>query len=427
MIHGNGLQLNPPDERDFILFKKKGQLGGFYDQPALSELPEQFIIEDEFLYDQGQTDACAHAATCGSSSVQEGVKLDWKSSFGFGKLISGDPEVWGQNLRTACRSHVKIGAIEEKEMPEELQGKDLDFWRNPANWAKHEKVLKDLAVKHRKESFVAPKGNYDAFDNIRTAIWMYRNEKRHVNMGVVWGWPSSQKEITDPDVQGYGHALRAVGWADQDTLIVKNSWGDTVPKGLYLLSREVVNKNVSAFGAYMFIDLDPAVAKYYAENGASPDSWWLTQLLVSSIKMAIDLLKKALADTPQTGVPPYPGKITQWAKAIERMEGYFPGSRSYRNKNPGNFKFVGQYRAIGKDDKGFAIFPSYEIGFDHLCRVLYNACSGVSAVYKPDMTLYSFFEVYAPSSDDNYPKGYAEFVAKLLNVDPATHIKNLLA
>jgi hypothetical protein len=41
-------------------------------------------------------------------------------------------------------------------------------------------------------------------------------------------------------------------------------------------------------------------------------------------------------------------------------------SRSFRNKNPGNLKWAGQAKAIGHDDKGFAIFATTQDGMDAL-------------------------------------------------------------
>jgi hypothetical protein len=53
------------------------------------------------------------------------------------------------------------------------------------------------------------------------------------------------------------------------------------------------------------------------------------------------------------------------ADAIQKQEGFYPGSRSYRNNNPGNIKlgsFAKQYGATEADDQGHAIFPDYALG-----------------------------------------------------------------
>lgn len=119
-------------------------------------------------------------------------------------------------------------------------------------------------------------------------------------------------------------------------------------------------------------------------------------------------------------------KIQEFALAIQAGEGYFEGSRSFRNCNPGNLRWHNQIGNIGKDKDGFAIFPDYETGFAALCRQLTAACSGRSKVYSPYDTLYRFFERYAPSSDNNKPREYAERVAHKLGISPETQIKELL-
>jgi len=53
------------------------------------------------------------------------------------------------------------------------------------------------------------------------------------------------------------------------------------------------------------------------------------------------------------------------ADAVQKQEGFYPGSRSYRNNNPGNIKlgsFAKQYGATEADDQGHAIFPDYVSG-----------------------------------------------------------------
>ena len=112
-------------------------------------------------------------------------------------------------------------------------------------------------------------------------------------------------------------------------------------------------------------------------------------------------------------------KLELWIEAIKRME----GAKPYRN-NPGNLRFVGQRYAV--NDKGFCKFDTYEHGYNALRDLLIRACTGGSAVYKPDMNLYQFYAVYAPYSDGNNSKRYAEFVAKFLGVVPETKIKSLI-
>jgi hypothetical protein len=239
---------------------------------------------------------------------------------------------------------------------------------------------------------------------------------------VNWGWSTSEPFINDLGNGGFGHAVCAIGWTKKngkDYLIIANSWGESAgDRGLFYLSREVVDHFVERFGAFMFTDIPADEAKWYKENGYKKDVSWLKSILIPLYRLLIDLTVK-LMDKKQD-------RLTLWAEAIKRHEGWFPGSRSQRNQNPGNFKYVGQFKAIGKDKDNFAIFPDYETGWAHLRKVLTNAATGKSKVYNPEMTLVEFFEKYAPSFDDNDPQRYANEVAKYIGVEPITKIKELL-
>jgi len=131
----------------------------------------------------------------------------------------------------------------------------------------------------------------------------------------------------------------------------------------------------------------------------------------------------------------YPEKIKEWAIAIQNHEGYFPagqnrnfpnGTRSWRNKNPGNIRYVGQSRAIGKDSGGFCIFNTYEDGLAELCDMLIRCAKGESRSYPKGITLLQFFQIYAPSADNNNPVRYAAVVAQKLGVQVETKISELL-
>ena len=85
-----------------------------------------------------------------------------------------------------------------------------------------------------------------------------------------------------------------------------------------------------------------------------------------------------------------------------------------RNNNPWNIKDTGFWNVLGTDDRWFAIFSCPEDWFDALVEKIENVQRGWSKTYSPNMTLYEFFAKYAPSSDNNNPKAYAESVAKQL-------------
>lgn len=122
------------------------------------------------------------------------------------------------------------------------------------------------------------------------------------------------------------------------------------------------------------------------------------------------------------------GLLDKVADAIQQFEGWSTGSRSYRNNNPGNIKassatWQGQ---VAVDSHGFAVFDTYENGRRALLIMLNNAATGASSVYSPSMSLYDFFSKYAPSSDNNEPNRYAEFVANQVGVSPSDPINQLV-
>jgi hypothetical protein len=125
---------------------------------------------------------------------------------------------------------------------------------------------------------------------------------------------------------------------------------------------------------------------------------------------------------------PSVNRIGEWALAIQRHEGYFPGSASYRNNNPGNFRcsslIMGELGATSCVNN-LAVFPTYKKGLDALKQFLIYACTNQLRAYRGDMTLLEFYEVYAPRADKNNPNNYAGAIAQELGVSIYTQIKSL--
>lgn len=110
------------------------------------------------------------------------------------------------------------------------------------------------------------------------------------------------------------------------------------------------------------------------------------------------------------------------AQAIMSFEGYFQGSRSFVNHNPGNLKYNRQPGAYNKDPDGHAVFISFEDGYVALINLIKGWWRGKSTdTYHPDMTLEQVFAKYAEGNS----KEYAKFVAWRLGVEPTTKLKDL--
>jgi hypothetical protein len=195
------------------------------------------------------------------------------------------------------------------------------------------------------------------------------------------------------------------------------------------------------------------------------EEWSLSAYVVALAREVIRLLTlKNLRDKvvvpldedppPRPGTPagkvvvaPRFSRLEDWAEAIKNFEDYVvPGGRyrggaiapqgslSYRNNNPGNLR-SSVYEA-GKRNN-FSYFDTYEDGWKALLHQLRIVANGTSPAYSAraralgkansgELTLLEFFQVYAPSEDNNHPETYANYVAKFLNVLPTTQVKTLL-
>ncbi len=100
------------------------------------------------------------------------------------------------------------------------------------------------------------------------------------------------------------------------------------------------------------------------------------------------------------------------ALAHQQHEGYFIGSRSWRNKNPGNLR-----AGAPTDANGFTIYPNYTAGFLALKLDVKAKICGYSRHidYSKNPTFLTYVKVYAPSDDGNDPGGYCQSLCRALN------------
>lgn len=309
-----GLKLTPADDRDFAV----GQL---YNLPKLEDLPDEYLVGSPTVMDQKQTDFCAMAATGTVSELQEGMPLGFEWLFAVAKMIDGDVDSFGINLRTACKTHTKYGAIERADSPYTAKDKDADFLRRIENWP--EKLFAK-ALKHRKKSFVdMATGPYDAFDNLRASLWLFRKEKRGAVTGVLWSWPSSQKIMDTFSNNGSGHALAILGWKKIDGkqyLVIQNSYGRVAgDNGRHYFSREVINHFVTSYRAFGFIDIEPQDVKdFYLDNGTKVNENWVIQFLkmmrvYSLLKTLISKLNPAPVVIPPINIVEPPPVLPKYS------------------------------------------------------------------------------------------------------------------
>ena len=97
--------------------------------------------------------------------------------------------------------------------------------------------------------------------------------------------------------------------------------------------------------------------------------------------------------------------------AIKDFEGANPA-----NNNPGNCRcspigYLPKYGDVKCNPHNFAVFPSYELGWEYLQALVYHR-----VLLHPEWTFLDFFNSYAPSSDNNPTLAYATFVSNHCSV-----------
>lgn len=105
------------------------------------------------------------------------------------------------------------------------------------------------------------------------------------------------------------------------------------------------------------------------------------------------------------------GQLTAVAQAIQTQEGWYPGSVSYTDNNPGNLMAVGQANCT-PTAAGFCSFPNYADGWNALLnQISLDASRG--------MSISQFTSSYAPASAGNDPVTYASNIADAVGLSPS--------
>lgn len=117
-------------------------------------------------------------------------------------------------------------------------------------------------------------------------------------------------------------------------------------------------------------------------------------------------------------------ELERLAYGIQQAEGFHPGSRSWRNHNPGNLRYSPY---MSHEDDGFAVFSSYASGWLALIGDLAHKCLGRSSSgLTPESTIMDLAHVWAPASDDNIPETWADNVCIHGHFTPTTKLKEIL-
>lgn len=238
------------------------------------DLPREFLITGANtlkVKDQGDTDLCSAYSVCYASELQEEVELNPQYQFAFSKLISGNIEGWGQDLRSACKTPVVFGGLEETNFSN-CQDRPI----NPRDYKEWGEWYINEAKEHKKQSyFRADLGFTNKFDLLKSAMFKHNSA---IVSGLVWKRGYSDNAVIKPNnSDGFGHAITLVGWTvikGIDHLIIHNSIGNLVEGGRWYLPRDMVDE--LKFGNYIFVDLPRETVEDYLKNDIMiTDSWFV--------------------------------------------------------------------------------------------------------------------------------------------------------
>ncbi len=252
-------------------------LGGVHDLPGILELPREYEVQGaKYIKDQGHTDVCTAEAGSAVSEDEEETELFPFFTFAMTrKIMNAKITDYGADLESACKAGVQYGFLSAGDAQRIYDDTLHNLYEQGGPMAD---TAKSLAIAHKKASYFEVDGEHDIFDNIRVALWHFKDEKRSVFTGIEWreAWdngftliPGLVNSVPDGG-EKYGHAIKIFGWVeawwkeDYGTPFLKaqlsngNEIGD---KGFFYLSREVVNSQCT-YGAFTFSDMTKERVQY---------------------------------------------------------------------------------------------------------------------------------------------------------------------
>ncbi len=202
-----------------------------------STLPEEYILESTIL-NQGFLPHCSSYSACAVQESQHGIPFDPEDYYKAEGVINGAVQDYGYDLRTLMATGFKYGF-------RPLSGGNPDDYKEG--------------------NYFSIDGDLDTFDNIRTALYMAKDQKKTAITGLMWyqEYLEAKNGIVDKNIEYKKetglHAIKVAGFTTIDSvpyLVLQNSWGNGVGKnGLFYFSREIVNKEL-ALGNFIWRTID---------------------------------------------------------------------------------------------------------------------------------------------------------------------------
>lgn len=278
-ISKEGLLPLPPDTRDLAL-------GSLFRVVPIADVPlEDFVVSIPLLIkNQGDTDLCTAYTVTSVSEDQESIALSPEFQFAKIKQLLGNTEGWGADLRTACKSATAIGSITSTLAESYMHSKGIDTRDAIADWNNWPADFDNIAAEHRKCSYLTVEGP-SLFDAIRSALWTHRAEHRTVAVGAKWRpeWTVAKDGYIPESygTEGFGHAFKIFGQKMRNGvpyLVAQLSNGIEIgDQGIFYFPKDIVDREF-VYGAFMFKDITPAVARQHIAMGAKVDDPWYLKI-----------------------------------------------------------------------------------------------------------------------------------------------------
>lgn len=368
------------------------------------------------------TQACTRFGTCNALEILFSFVLHEDKNFSdrFLSIVAGASRT-GDSPQTVAETVRKIGCIDESDLPfsDDIDTLDKYYSPNPMNEYLLNKGKTFNGQYEIRHEWVYPIGQVSNLDE-QTKLIQQALKRSPVGVSVS-AWSEDGKGGYDQQ-WGENHWCVILKGDDPDYWEIYDSYDNFIKK--YSKKAKITMAKIYTVRKLTVEDKLTVFNKFW--------NWVMSVLSKEVTETTVNVVEPIVKKSDLT--------IGVFCLAIQEFEGwvkpgekgrdgkvYQTGSRSFRNSNPGNLKYINNmYLAIGQDSGGFARFGTYKDGFMALSNKIKKACNGESTVYSPDDTILSFFQKYAPTSDGNYPHVYAKYVADKLKVDTDFQIKNLV-
>lgn len=303
----------------------------------LDEIPEESFSVVDFSntvvdsIDEEET-TCALTVASAMEDI-DNVPIDPYMIFAIGRHLRHQaPHTIGMELQSACEAVRLVGCLAQEDAPFKRRFGDRPPRRLYANWEDWDKLGDVRAFLHaafarRRTDVFCVDGPYgNAFDNIRGALWAFREQHRSVvaAMKFSYEWLVVDAGVvpeTSSAAGGFYTTVKIVGQTlinNSLFLIVQGNFGESAgQKGYFYIPKSVFNRHVT-HNAYIFVDVPRKSAQEDAKD------LYAAQLVEPSCLSAIKVVQYntdifSLVHFAATGLYPFSSKrATALKEALSR-------------------------------------------------------------------------------------------------------------